>query len=162
LAAEDVLDGLDRLFRLLPATPAERLARLVLETATEALRADAAFFYPGVGDGEFERLGEPVLSAPWCEAFLYRLVDGSADTKGELTRNFLDPAGKPAVPWPCSAALICLGRPAVAWVAVLSFHPRRLFGPVDLRVLRLVGRLCLYHEEQLRAAARWQEAPRRR
>jgi hypothetical protein len=61
----------------------------------------------------------------------------------QFVRHFLDPGAKPINPWPCSAALARISRSGGSWLAALSFHPRRLFQPAELPVLRLARRMLL-------------------
>ncbi len=67
----------------------------------------------------------------------------AATTGDRLVRHFLDPGSKPIAPWPCSAALARISRSAGSWLGALSFHPRRLFRPGELAVLRLARRMLL-------------------
>jgi hypothetical protein len=159
-SVEAALDTLEHFASWLPATPAERLPALALEAVRDALSADAAFLFPAYGTGDCQWLGEPALSPPWCEAFLFRVVGREAEAAGQLLQDFLDPADKPGAPWPCSAALVCLGPDAGTWMAALSFHPRRLFAAQDLRVMQLVRRLCGNQADHLQAVSRWQQTLR--
>jgi HD-GYP domain-containing protein (c-di-GMP phosphodiesterase class II) len=62
--------------------------------------------------------------------------------------SFLDPAAKPTVPWPYSAALVRVSRSRRSWVGALSFHPRRIFQTADLKVMLLARRMVLNHRQQ--------------
>ena len=77
---------------------------------------------------------------------------------GQLLRSFLDPAAKPASPWPCSAALVRISKSRGNWLAALSFHPRRLFPPVDLKLMLLARRQLLNHRQQTQVYEKLKES----
>ena len=51
-------------------------------------------------------------------------------------------------PWPCSVVLVQLAPGQATWLAALSFHPRRIFEPLDLKILLLARRLWLNHRQK--------------
>jgi HD-GYP domain-containing protein (c-di-GMP phosphodiesterase class II) len=119
---------------------------LALGAVRESLGADAVFWRPGTTGDPFEQAGGGSLTAEWADAFLERVL---ADEPGDrLVRQLLDPAAKPLHPWPCSVALVRISRTHNAWLAALSFHPRRLFKSSDLRVMMLARRMLLNHRQQ--------------
>ena len=122
--------------------------RLVLESVRDALGADAAFWHPGATGEAWQSAGTPALTAEWCRDFTARVLDGSSPPPPQVLRTFLDPGAKPAHPWPYSAALVRVSRSRASWLAALSFHPRRLFGPADARVMLLARRMMLNHRQQ--------------
>jgi hypothetical protein len=131
-------------FALRHETEREQM-RLTLEAVQEVLEADAVFWQPDDPAGHVELAGSTPLSAAWCRDFTARAVAEAPDGAGTLLCSFLDPGARPLSPWPCSAALVRLGRSGGAWLGALSFHPRRLFRAADLQVLRLLRRLLLNH-----------------
>jgi hypothetical protein len=155
LGPEPAWDVLERFaLALQQAELAREQVRLTLDAVGEALSADAVFWHPNAGAPEFMvggtsdrpgRGGPVELSAEWCRAFLVRALAGGA---GPVCRTFLDPAAKPAAPWPCSAALVPVSKSRGSWLGALSFHPRRLFGPADVKVLWLARRLLLNRRQQ--------------
>jgi hypothetical protein len=159
---EAAWDALERFGRVLPDAPEGHQVRLTLEAVLEALGADAAFWLPGSGPDSFERVGPLTLSAGWCRTFTEHVAAVQDGESGTVVRSFLDPAAKPAAPWPCSAALVRFSRSAGSWLGALSFHPRRLFAAVDAKVLLLARRMLLNHRQQAQLAAQWQKAYSRR
>jgi HD-GYP domain-containing protein (c-di-GMP phosphodiesterase class II) len=121
--------------------------RLILLSTQDALGADAVYWHPGAAGDSAETVGRPELSAAWRRDFTSRLL-AEASGPGELTQSHLDPGSKPAAPWPASVALLRISRSRGSWLVALSFHPRRQFGPADLRVLRLARRMLLNHRQQ--------------
>ena len=61
-------------------------------------------------------------------------------------------------PWPCSVALARVSKSRGSWLAALSFHPRRLFGPSDVKVLQLMRRMVLNHRQQQQVYARLKDS----
>jgi hypothetical protein len=157
---EAAWDVLERFGRVLPFTPQEQQVRLTLEAVREALGADVAFWHPGSGPEAFERVGPLILPAAWCRTFIEHAAALADGESGVVVRSFLDPAAKPASPWPCSAALVRLGRSAGSWLAALSFHPRRLFAAVDGKVMLLARRMLLNQRQHAQLLAQWQQCDR--
>lgn len=121
--------------------------RLILDTLQDGLGADAVCWYPGPpGDG-VECRGPLDLSPAWCREFMERMI-AEGENGGQILRLFLDPGAKPAVPWPCSAALVRVSKARGSWMAALSFHPRRIFQAADLKVMALLRRMALNHRQQ--------------
>src|SRR5205085_10071768 len=57
-------------------------------------------------------------------------------------------AARPMTPWPTSAVLVRISKSRRSWLVALSFHPRRLFSPTDLKVMILARRMLLNHRQQ--------------
>jgi HD-GYP domain-containing protein (c-di-GMP phosphodiesterase class II) len=142
---EGALDVLERFGLSLQQCDQSRdQIRLTLDAVRDSLGADAAFWYPGSLTDGFESSGI-ALAAGWARDFLRRVADPASD---RLVRTFLDPGAKPMTPWPCAAVLARVSKSRGSWLAALSFHPRRLFGEGDLKVLALARRMLLSHRQQ--------------
>jgi hypothetical protein len=158
-SAETAWDVLERFAEALQACePARRQTRLVLEAVQEGLGADAVYWQPGPGGDGFDRAGPFPVSADWCREFTDYVLARNPSGAGQITRAFLDPAAKPATPWPCSAALVRVSRSRATWLGALSFHPRRLFQAADVKVMMLARRMVLNHRQQAQAHERWKDA----
>jgi hypothetical protein len=156
--AETAWDVLERFGEALQACePARQQTRLVLEAVQDGLGADAVFWYGGPG-GAFDRAGPFSLSYAWCREFTAYVLARNPSGAGQIVRAFLDPAAKPATPWPCSAALVRVSRSRATWLAALSFHPRRIFQAADVKVMMLARRMVLNHRQQAQAHERWKDA----
>jgi HD-GYP domain-containing protein (c-di-GMP phosphodiesterase class II) len=132
--------------------------RLTLEAAREGLGADTVFWHPG-GTGDVPAVvGSVDLAPSWREAFLDFALRDLPDAQPGVARSFLDPAAKPMNPWPCSAALARVSRSRGSWLVALSFHPRRLFGPADVKVLQLIRRIVLNHRQQQQVHAKLRDS----
>ncbi len=158
-AAEAAWDVLERFgLTLQQCEQSTQQIRLTLDAAREALAADAVFWHPG-GTGDAPALAGSVDLAPaWREAFLDFALRELNDSQSGAARSFLDPAAKPMNPWPCSAALARVSRSRGSWLVALSFHPRRLFGPADVKVLQLMRRIVLNHRQQQQVHARLRDS----
>jgi HD-GYP domain-containing protein (c-di-GMP phosphodiesterase class II) len=119
--------------------------RLALEAVRESLDADAVLWHPGSSSDPYEQVGGLSLPAGWAGEFIAQAAPPDHE---RAVRQFLDPAAKPAAPWPTSAVLARVSKTRGSWLAALSFHPRRLFGPADLKVLLLARRMLLNHRQQ--------------
>ncbi len=147
-AAEAALDVLERFGAdLHHAEQAAQQIRIILTSAQEALGADAVFWHPGATGDEPAGVGVTELSPAWRQDFIDHVLADSAGA-GHVLRSFLDPAAKPAAPWPFSAALVRISRSRGNWLAALSFHPRRRFEAVDLKLMLLARRQLLNHRQQ--------------
>ena len=157
-ALEGALEVLERFgLALQQCDQGREQVTLTLEAIRDSLGADVVFWHPGhVADG-YERSGGITLSAEWASTFLRQAL-ASAPTADRLVQHFLDPAAKPAAPWPCSAALIRVSRSRGSWLAGLSFHPRRLFVQADLKVMMLARRMLLGHRQQTQVYERLRES----
>lgn len=147
-------DVLERFGQVLQdCNQAHEQVRLALDAARETLDADAVFWYPGNTGEMFEQVGCPVLSEGWARDFLAHGAHGE-----RAVRHFLDPAAKPVAPWPASAAMVRISRVRGSWLVALSFHPRRLFNNVDLKILLLTRRILLNHRRQVQTCERLRES----
>jgi HD-GYP domain-containing protein (c-di-GMP phosphodiesterase class II) len=157
--AEAALDVLERFgAELQHAEQAAQQIRLVLTATQESLGADAVFWHPGATGDAPEGVGVSELSPAWRQEFMDHILADPpplSPTKGErgegpgqVLRSFLDPAARPATPWPFSAALVRISRSRGNWLAALSFHPRRRFEAVDLKLMLLARRQLLNHRQQ--------------
>jgi HD-GYP domain-containing protein (c-di-GMP phosphodiesterase class II) len=144
-AAWEVLERFGQALQL--CDQAGRQIRLLLEATQESLGADAVFWYPGATSDRAESVGTSALTPEWAREFTERLLP-EAGAAGQLVRNFLDPGARPMTPWPVSAALVRVSSSRSNWMGALSFHPRRLFRPADLKVMLLARRMVLNHRQQ--------------
>ena len=156
--AEAALDVLERFGQELQyAEQASQQIRLILSSMREGLGADAVFWHPGATGDAPEAAGDD-LPLAWRQGFMAHVLaaslpspaagGGQAGGQGEILCSFLDPGAKPAAPWPCSAALVRVSKSRGNWLAALSFHPRRLFGPADVKVMLLARRQLINHRQQ--------------
>jgi HD-GYP domain-containing protein (c-di-GMP phosphodiesterase class II) len=158
-AAETAWDVLERFgLALQQCEQSEQQIRLTLEAAREVLSADAVIWHPGGAGDDPAAAGPAPLSPAWREAFLDFVLRDVPDSQPGVTRSFLDPAAKPMDPWPCSVALARVSKARGSWLAALNFHPRRLFGPTDVKVLQLMRRLLLNHRQQQQVFARLKDS----
>jgi HD-GYP domain-containing protein (c-di-GMP phosphodiesterase class II) len=132
--------------------------RLVLASLRDSLAADAVFFFPGTTGEELRTAGAPVIDEAWVRAFVERVVGEMPTPNGQLLRPFLDPGSKPMSPWPASVALVRLSRTRQVWLGALSFSLRRLFRPVDLKVMMLARRMLLNHRQQMQTQERLRDS----
>jgi HD-GYP domain-containing protein (c-di-GMP phosphodiesterase class II) len=132
--------------------------RLVLTSVRESLGADAVFWHPGATADDGQTVGTPELNLAWCRAFTDHVLGEMPTPQGQLLRPFLDPGSKPMSPWPVSAALVRLSKSHQVWLGALSFSPRRLFGPVDLKVMMLARRMLLNHRQQTETHGRLRDS----
>ncbi len=146
--AEAALDVMERFgAELRHAEQAAQQIRIIVTSVQEGLGADAVFWHPGATGDAPAGVGVAELSSAWRQGFLDHVLAGAAGA-GQVLRTFLDPAAKPAAPWPFSAALVRISRSRGNWLVALSFHPRRLFEPVDLKLMLLARRQLLNHRQQ--------------
>ena len=158
-AAEAAWDVLDRFgLALQQCEQSAQQIRLTLESAREALEADAVFWHPGGTADSAALVGTADISPAWREAFLDYVLRDVPDAQQGFTRNYLDPAAKPMSPWPCSAALARVSKSRGSWLAALSFHPRRLFIATDVKVLQLMRRIVLNHRQQQQVFAKLKDS----
>jgi HD-GYP domain-containing protein (c-di-GMP phosphodiesterase class II) len=159
VTAEAAWDVLERFgLALQQCDQSTQQIRLTLEAAREALEADAVFWHPGGTADAPAVAGSGDLSTPWREAFLDFALRDVPESQSGTFRSFLDPAAKPMNPWPCSVALARVSRSRGSWLAALSFHPRRLFGATDVKVLQLMRRFILNHRHQQQVYARLKDS----
>jgi HD-GYP domain-containing protein (c-di-GMP phosphodiesterase class II) len=159
VAAEAAWDVLERFgLALQQCDQSTQQIRLTLDATREALDADVVFWHPGGTADAPEAVGTIELAPAWREAFLDFILRDASDGLPGLARSFLDPAGKPMNPWPCSVALARVSRSRGSWLAALSFHPRRLFGPTDVKILQLMRRMVLSHRQQQQVYARLKDS----
>jgi HD-GYP domain-containing protein (c-di-GMP phosphodiesterase class II) len=154
---EGVLEVLERFgLALHQADQGRQQVLLTLDAIRDSLGADVVFWYPGISGEGGEHSGGLALPPEWPAAFVRHAV--AEPTADRLVRHFLDPAAKPIVPWPCSAALVRISRTCGSWLGGLSFHPRRLFLPSDLNVMLLARRMLLSHRQQGQVHERLRES----
>ncbi len=144
--AWDVLERFGQALQL--CDQASRQIRLLLEATQESLGADAVFWYPGATSDRAECVGTQALTPEWAKEFTERLIADAGAPPSQLLRSFLDPGAKPMSPWPFSAAMVRISGSRSNWMGALSFHPRRLFQPSDLKVMLLARRMVLNHRQQ--------------
>ncbi len=123
-----------------------------------ATGADASCWHAGTGPEGPRSAGDPYLSGTWTRDFVDHVLADGGPGNGQLLRHFLDPAAKPSVPWPCSAALVRVSKAHGSWLAALSFHPRRLFQPSDVKALLLARRLLLNQRRHAQEVGRLRES----
>jgi HD-GYP domain-containing protein (c-di-GMP phosphodiesterase class II) len=156
--AESALEVLERFgAELQRAEQAAQQIRIILAAVQEALGADAVFWHAGATGDAPEGLGASQLSPEWRKEFVDRAM-AEADGAGEVLLAFLDPAAKPMTPWPFSAALVRFSRSRGNWLVALSFHPRRMFCAVDLKLMRLARRQLLNHRQQAQVYEKLKES----
>src|SRR5262249_12054689 len=117
---ETALDVLERFgLALEGGGPARPQVGAALEAGRGGPGADAAYWDPGAGGDGFACAGPFDLTASWCRALTGRLLAEAPGRPGQLVRTFLDPGAKPAAPWPCSAALVCIDPERSSWLGAL-------------------------------------------
>jgi hypothetical protein len=131
--------------------------RLIVESVHDSLGADAVYWYEDSPGCTAEQIGAIPLAEGWCRDFLARMRSEASPRTGSLVCSFLDPGPKPMSPWPCSAALVRLGKAGDDWLTALSFHPRRLFRQTDLKIMLLARRLLLNHRVHAQREQTWRE-----
>lgn len=136
--------------------PCEQI-RLTIEAIRDCLGADAVFWHGDSPVCAAEEIGGVPLGVGWCHEFLARMRADGSPQAGSLLCSLLDPGSKPMSPWPCSAALVRLGKAGDDWLTALSFHPRRLFRQTDLKIMRLVRRMLLNHRVHMQRERTWRE-----
>jgi HD-GYP domain-containing protein (c-di-GMP phosphodiesterase class II) len=147
-AAEAALDVLERFgLELQQTDQAAQQIRLILSSVRESLGADAVLWHPGTTSDAHDGVGAGDLPTSWRQHFMGRMI-ADAGGSGQMLRAFLDPAAKPVSPWPCSAALVRISKSRGNWLTALSFHPRRLFTAVDLKLMLVARRQLLNHRQQ--------------
>jgi HD-GYP domain-containing protein (c-di-GMP phosphodiesterase class II) len=157
-AAEAALDVLERFgLELQQTDQAAQQIRLILSSVRESLGADAVLWHPGTTNDAADGVGAGDLPASWRQDFMSRML-AEAGASGQHLRSFLDPAAKPVSPWPCSAALVRISKSRGNWLTALSFHPRRLFAAVDLKLMLVARRQLLNHRQQTQTYEKLKES----
>jgi HD-GYP domain-containing protein (c-di-GMP phosphodiesterase class II) len=157
--ADSAWDVLERFgMALQQAEQAREQIRLILDAVRDSLSADVVFWHPGDTSDDFVSTGPVSLSAEWCRYFTDRVLAEGAGASGQLLRSFLDPAAAPQRPWPSSAALVRISKSRGSWLGALSFHPRRLFRPTDVKVMALARRMLLNHRQQTQVYEKLRDA----
>jgi HD-GYP domain-containing protein (c-di-GMP phosphodiesterase class II) len=157
-AAEAALDVLERFgLELQQTEQAAQQIRLILSSVRESLGADAVLWHPGTTGDAPDSVGAGDLPSAWRQDFMSRMI-AEAGASGQVVRSFLDPAAKPVSPWPCSAALVRISKSRGNWLTALSFHPRRLFTSVDLKLMLLARRQLLNHRQQTQVYEKLKES----
>jgi HD-GYP domain-containing protein (c-di-GMP phosphodiesterase class II) len=124
--------------------------KLAIEAVRSAIKAEAVFWYPGLGSDPLEVTGLYNLSPNWCSGFVRKLIDSTPGLDGRLLRAVL-PLGPPGSPLqPRSAALVRVSRSQANWIVALNFTEQRSFQVTDLRIMALVRRVLVnqrrYHD----------------
>jgi HD-GYP domain-containing protein (c-di-GMP phosphodiesterase class II) len=157
-AAEAALDVLERFgLELQQTEQSAQQIRLILSSVREALGADAVLWHPGTTGDAAEGVGAGDLPTSWRQDFMSRMIADAAGS-GQVLRSFLDPGAKPASPWPCSAVLVRISKSRDNWLTALSFHPRRLFTSLDLKLMLLARRQLLNHRQQTQVYEKLKES----
>jgi HD-GYP domain-containing protein (c-di-GMP phosphodiesterase class II) len=157
-AAEAALDVLERFgLELQQTEQAAQQIRLILTSVRDSLGADAVLWHPGTTGDAPDSVGAGDLPSSWRQDFMSRMI-AEAGASGQVLRSFLDPAAKPTTPWPCSAALVRISKSRGNWLTALSFHPRRLFTSVDLKLMLVARRQLLNHRQQTQVYEKLKES----
>ncbi len=156
---ETAWDILERFGQSIQAcTDSSHQVRLVLMSVRDSLGADAVFWHPGTSGDDYHVVGAPVLDRAWAASFIDRALRETPAAQGQLLRPFLDPGSKPMSPWPASAALVRLSKSRHIWLGAISLSTRRLFRPVDLKVMMLARRMLLNHRQQAQTHERLRDS----
>jgi HD-GYP domain-containing protein (c-di-GMP phosphodiesterase class II) len=148
LVVETAWDILERYGqRLVRSSSADQQIRLSLQAVQDSLGADAVYWHSLENGETIESLGSVDLSSGWCQTFTEFLRQETPAPR-QILRSFLDPAAKLMSPWPCSVVLVQLAPGQSTWLAALSFHPRRMFTALDLKILLLTRRIWLNHRQK--------------
>jgi HD-GYP domain-containing protein (c-di-GMP phosphodiesterase class II) len=157
--AEAAWDVLDRFgLALQQCEQSTHQIQLTLEASRDALGADAVFWRPGGTSDVPAMVGSPDLTPAWRDSFFELVLDRVSESQSGLTLAFSDSVAMPITPWPCSAALARVSKSRGSWLAALSFQPRRIFGPTDVKVLQLMRRIVLSHRQQQQVAAKLKDS----
>ena len=157
--AEAALDVLERFgAELQHAEQAAQQIRLVLTATQESLGADAVFWHPGATGDAPEGVGVSELSPAWRQEFMDHILADPPPLSPTKERGAKAPAkccGRSSIPRPGrrrrgrSARRWCASAGLRGnWLAALSFHPRRRFEAVDLKLMLLARRQLLNHRQQ--------------
>ena len=158
-SVESAWDLLERFGQSLqPCSDSGQQIRLVLTSLRDSLGADGVFWHPGTSGDEYQVVGASLLDCAWGAAFIERVLREGPINHSQLLRPFLDPGSKPMSPWPASAALIRLSRSRQIWLVAVSLSTRRLFRPVDLKVMMLARRMLLNHRQQTQTHERLRDS----
>jgi len=117
--------------------------RATLRAIRDSIRADVAYWHPGVSDEPPELLGGGGLPSDWCRTFVQKLLAETAGGEGRLLRSVLPPSGDPARPAPRSAALVRVSRSRASWLVALNFSPSPTFRAADLKVLAVIRQVLV-------------------
>ena len=117
--------------------------RAALRAIRDAVRADVAYWHPGVSDEAPELLGGGGLPTEWCRSFVQKLLAETAGGEGRLLRSALPPSGDPSRPAPRSAALVRVSRTRASWLVALNFAPSPTFRAAELKVLAVVRQILV-------------------
>ncbi len=149
LVVETAWDVLERYAqRLARCESQDKQIQLTLHAVRESLGADAVYWHSTENGGVLESAGTQLLPSDWYRGLTEILLHQAPPPRRQVLRSFLDPAAKPMSPWPCSVVLVQLAPGQATWLAALSFHPRRIFEPLDLKILLLARRLWLNHRQK--------------
>src|SRR5438045_2442257 len=116
---------------------------LALNTIRAAIRADVVCWYCGLTQESLVTNADPRVTPAWCRDCTRNRLGAGLDSGSQL----LWPA--PGV-WrdavagtPRSVALVRVSKSRELWFLALSFDPRRVFQPADLKLMGVVQRLLL-------------------
>jgi HD-GYP domain-containing protein (c-di-GMP phosphodiesterase class II) len=131
--------------------------KLILESVGASLEADVVFWDPGSTSYPVEAMGRPELSSEWYRSFTTRLLAEESDSPAHVLRSGLT-AERGGGPVPRSAALVRISRSHGSWLGAISFNPRRIFHPCDIKVMLLARRMLLTHRQQTQAQEKLRES----
>jgi len=141
---DTVWDLLNRFIQELQSTgSSSRHIRLILKMLHESIRADVVFWYPGATGQPVELVGQPALSAEWCQAFTRRLLAETPEVGSQLFRTDLPHSTRSPSRLPQSVVMVRISRSKSAWIVALSFDAKRRFRPGDIKILNLAKRILL-------------------
>ena len=78
--------------------------RLILSSVAGGLGADAVLWHPGATGDAPEGVGAAACRRPGGRTSWSRVLADAGGRPASCCASFLDPAARPASPWPCSAA----------------------------------------------------------
>jgi HD-GYP domain-containing protein (c-di-GMP phosphodiesterase class II) len=121
-----------------------------LSTICESTNARLAFISSESGSRTVSLSGPQHVSSKWCRDFAEGLATRS--TRGGIwSLDGHDGAWDvPSDPLPHSAVILPIPGPPAHWLVAVSFHPDRPLGELDSRIIKIILRLQLGHNRNLR------------